>query len=193
MPEIQNVAVFCGSRNGQDPAALAAAQALGRGIARAGMRLIYGGGRIGLMGALADSALAAGGSVVGVIPEFLRAWELAHDGVSHMLVTDSMHSRKLRIFEMADAFVSLPGGLGTLDETFEILTWRQLKLHDKPILVCDVDGSAAPLIAAVEAAISGGFAQPDTRQLFECLDGIEATLERLCTLHAVPAESSAQL
>jgi uncharacterized protein (TIGR00730 family) len=184
MPEIQTVAVFCGSRAGHDPACRAAAIGLGTALAKAGIRMVYGGGRVGLMGALADAALAAGGKVVGVIPEFLTHWEVAHNDLSEQIVTDSMHSRKRRMFELSDAFVSLPGGLGTFDETIEIITWRQLKLHDKPILVCDVAGSAAPLLAAIEAAIATGFARAETRGLFERTDGIEATIARLRQLRA---------
>ena len=126
----------------------------------AGIRLVYGGGRIGLMGVMADAALAAGGTVTGVIPEFLTRREVAHAGITELIVTDSMHSRKQRMFEAADAFISLPGGLGTLDETIEIITWRQLGLHAKPILICDVAGSAAPFLATIEAAIAADFADP---------------------------------
>jgi hypothetical protein len=193
MPDIQTVAVFCGARAGHDPAWRAAASELGRGMARAGIRLVYGGGRVGLMGALADAALAAGGQVVGVIPEFLIGWEVAHDGLTEQIVTDSMHTRKRRMFEMSDAFVSLPGGLGTLDEIIEIMTWRQLKLHDKPVLVCDVAGSAAALQAVIEAAIAAGFARPETRLLFERVDGVTATIERLRQLHAARGGAAALL
>ncbi len=193
MPDIHTVAVFCGSHAGENPAFRVAATELGRGMATAGIRLVYGGGRVGLMGALADGALAAGGVVVGVIPEFLTHWEVAHDGISEMIVTDSMHTRKRRMFELSDAFVSLPGGLGTLDETIEILTWRQLKLHNKPILVCDVAGSAAPLLAAIEAAIATGFAPVEARTLFERTDGVAATIERLLRLQAVRNGAAALL
>jgi uncharacterized protein (TIGR00730 family) len=130
---------------------------------------------------------------VGVIPEFLTRWEVAHNELSEQIVTDSMHSRKRRIFELSDAFVSLPGGLGTFDETIEIITWRQLKLHDKPILVCDVAGSAAPLMAAIEAAIATGFARADTRALFERTDGIQATIARLRQLRAAHGGAAALL
>ena len=184
MPSIRAVAVFCGSRSGTDPAYAAAAAALGRGLALAGTGLVYGGGKIGLMGVLADAALAAGGQVTGVIPAFLMRLEVAHDGLPRLLTTDSMHARKQRMFELADAFVALPGGLGTLDEIIEIITWRQLRLHDKPVLLCDVAGSAAPLVAAVEAMIARGFADPATRGLFEVADGVAATLTRLGTLSA---------
>ena len=193
MPQITSVAVFCGASLGHSPAFRDAADALGRGIARAGWRLVYGGGHLGLMGVVADAALAAGGEVVGVIPDFLRRREVAHAGVEQMVVTDSMHSRKTAMFERADAFVTLPGGLGTLDETVEIITWRQLGLHQKPILLCDVMGSAAPLVAAIEAAIAQGFARAEARQLFEVHDGVAAVLARLATLPAADSTSAARL
>ncbi len=179
MPPIHSVAVFCGSRPGNDPRCLAAAKSLGEGLARAGMRLVYGGGQIGLMGAMADASLQAGGTVLGVIPEFLTLREVAHGGVTEMVVTDSMHSRKRRMFAEADAFVVMPGGLGTLDETIEIITWRQLKLHNKPILVCDVTGWAKPMLAAVESAIAQGFAEPSVCGLFEVVPDVPALLARL--------------
>jgi uncharacterized protein (TIGR00730 family) len=188
MPEplnaIRSVAVFCGSRSGRDPRYHAAAVELGEGLARAGMTLIFGGGRIGLMGALADGALAAGGTVIGVIPEFLQQYEVAHQGCHELIVTDSMHTRKRHMFERADAFVSFPGGLGTFDETFEILTWRQLRLHDKPILLCDVAGSAAALIGLLDGSIADGFAQPEARRLYEVTAGVPALLTRLTELGA---------
>jgi uncharacterized protein (TIGR00730 family) len=193
MLELRTVAVFCGSFAGHDPAFRAAAVSLGQGLARSGIKLVYGGGRVGLMGALAEAVLASGGQVVGVIPEFLTRREVANDAATELLVTDSMHSRKRRMFELADAFVSFPGGLGTLDETFEILTWRQLRLHDKPIFVCDVAGSAAPLLAAIEAAIERGFAYPEVQQLYEVTAGIEPLLERLRSVAAAEGGSAALL
>ena len=193
MANIHAVAVFCGSRPGNDPAYRAAAQALGRGLAEAGIRLVYGGGRIGLMGVLADAALEAGGTVIGVIPEFLTQREVAHRGVTEMVVTDSMHSRKQRMFEAADAFISLPGGTGTLDETVEIITWRQLRLHAKPVLICDVAGSAAPFMATIEAAIAADFAYPGTLELFEVLNGVPAVLERLSHLQLAAGGEVARL
>jgi uncharacterized protein (TIGR00730 family) len=182
MQQIHSVAVFCGSNSGGDPAFTAGARALGRGLAAAGIRLVYGGGRVGLMGALADAALEAGGEVLGVIPEFLARLEVAHTGVAELAITDNMHSRKQRMFAAADAFVSLPGGLGTLDETVEVITWRQLGLHDKPILLCDIAGSTAPLQAAIEAAITLGFASARARDLFEVMEGVGPMLERLRAL-----------
>jgi uncharacterized protein (TIGR00730 family) len=182
MNRITAVAVYCGSRTGDDPAHRIAAQALGEGLAQAQIRLVYGGGGIGLMGVLADAALGAGGEVVGVIPEFLTRREVAHGGNTELIVTDSMHSRKLKMFELADAFISLPGGLGTLDETIEIITWRQLGLHSKPILICNVAGSAAPFLAAIESAIAAGFAGAEVRELYQVLEGPVAVLRRLATL-----------
>jgi uncharacterized protein (TIGR00730 family) len=193
MSQIHAVAVFCGSRTGNDPAYRAAAQALGHGLAEAGIRLVYGGGRIGLMGVMADAALAAGGQVTGVIPEFLTRREVAHAAITELIVTDSMHSRKQRMFEASDAFISLPGGLGTLDETIEIITWRQLRLHDKPVLICDVTGSAAPFLATIEAAIAADFAYPGTRELYEVVDGISAALRRLAHLHRAAQGEAARL
>ena len=189
----RSVAVFCGAHAGHDPAFAAAARELGRGLAHAGIRLVFGGGRIGLMGEMADAVLAAGGEVLGVIPDFLTRQEVAHQGLSDLVVTDSMHSRKQLMFVAADAFVSLPGGLGTLDETIEIITWRQLRLHDKPILLCDVAGSAKPLLATIDAAIEAGFAPPEARGLFEVVEGVPALLARLAQLHRAPAEAAERL
>lgn len=186
MPRIRSVAVFCGSRRGNDPSFAAAAEALGHGLAEAGIRLVYGGGRIGLMGVLADAVMAGGGEVVGVIPDFLVRREVAHTGTTELLRTDSMHARKQRMAELADAFISLPGGIGTLDETIEIITWGQLDLHHKPVLLCDVAGSARPLLAAIDAAIAAGFAPPQTRALYQVLDGVPAVLDRIRHLSVQP-------
>lgn len=182
MAGIATVAVFCGAHAGHDPRHGDAAEAMGRALARAGMRVVYGGGRVGLMGRLADGALAEGGTMIGVIPTFLRARERAHAGVAEMIVTDSMHARKARMVELSDAFVSLPGGLGTLDETIEVITWRQLGLHDKPIILCDVAGSARALLSVVDAAIGMGFAQGSARALFSLVDGVEETMALLSCL-----------
>ena len=161
---------------------MAAARDLGGGLANLGIRLVYGGGRVGLMGAVADSALLAGGDVLGVIPEFLRTREIAHEAVDQLIVTDSMHSRKERMAELSDAFIALPGGLGTLDETVEIMTWRQLGLHDKPILICDTAGWARGFLAALQSAVQDGFAGPETTALYEVLPGVPAVLARLQAL-----------
>jgi hypothetical protein len=181
------VAVFCGASFGNDPIYRQAAEALGTGLARAGIRVVYGGGRIGLMGVLADAALAAGGQVVGVLPDFLRTTEIAHGALTRLEITDSMHARKRRMFELADAFVSLPGGIGTLDETIEILTWRQLGLHTKPILICDIAGSAQALTGAIEAAIARGFAAPALRDAYTVIEEVAAVLTRLADLRPAPS------
>ncbi len=185
---MRSVVVFCGSRPGRDPAWLAAARALGSGLAAAGIRLVYGGGRVGLMGAVADAVLAGGGEVLGVIPEFLTRMEVAHDGLTSLEITDSMHTRKRRMFDCADAFVTMPGGLGTLDETVEVITWRQLGLHDKPVLICDVAGWAGGLLGAFDTAIRDGFAAPTAHGLYEVLPDVAAILARLDRL---PARSPA--
>jgi uncharacterized protein (TIGR00730 family) len=176
---IRSVAVFCGSRAGNDPAFGAAATALGRGLAATHRTLIYGGGRVGMMGLVADAVLAGGGTVEGIIPDFLMKWEVSHPGVTDMHVTDTMHDRKRRMFDRADAFVTLPGGLGTLDETIEILTWRQLRLHDKPILICDVNGWARHFVGAIEATVEQGFAAAGVLAFIEVLDGPDSVLSRL--------------
>ncbi len=179
---IRSVAVFCGSRVGSDPIYAEASAALGRGLAAAGLRLVYGGGGVGLMGIVADAAIGAGGEVLGIIPEFLQRREVAPAGGGELIVTDSMHDRKRRMFDAADAFVTMPGGLGTFDETIEITTWRQLALHDKPILICDVAGWAQPYLASIQAAVDQGFAGAECLRLYEVLPDVDAVLARLATL-----------
>ena len=176
---IRQVAVFCGSKLGGRSSFAEAVDLLGRGLAERGMGLVYGGGRIGLMGRLADAALDAGGTVVGIIPEFLSAREVAHARVSELMTTDSMHARKQLMFARADAFVCMPGGLGTLDELIEIVTWRQVGLHDKPVLIVDIDGWARGLVASLEASVADGFADPSTLDLFEVHPDVESVLLRL--------------
>jgi uncharacterized protein (TIGR00730 family) len=166
MTEVRSLCVLCGSREGSDPAFRETATRLGRLMAQRHVRLIYGGGSIGLMGVIADSVLAAGGEAVGVIPEFLIRYEVGHRRLTELVTTDSMHDRKRQMFDMADGFVVLPGGLGTLDETFEIITWKQIRLHSAPIVVLDVGGYWAPLSALVDAVVSAGFAHPTVRDLF---------------------------
>ncbi len=157
------------------------------------MRLIYGGGRLGLMGVVADAVLDAGGAVMGVIPEFLTTMEVAHERVTDLVVTDSMHSRKRRMFELADAFVTMPGGLGTLDETVEIITWRQLGLHEKPVLICNVAGWANALLNAFEAAVDDGFASQSARGLYQVVPDVKAALAVLKTLPGQPAADAHRL
>jgi uncharacterized protein (TIGR00730 family) len=136
------------------------------------------------MGVVADAVLDAGGTVLGVIPEFLTQLEVAHQGATEMVVTDTMHTRKKRLYEESDAFLIMPGGLGTFDEALEIITWRQLGLHDKPILLCNVVGWAEPLVAMIDHAIKEGFADPACRRLFDVVADVPAVLKRLETLPA---------
>jgi uncharacterized protein (TIGR00730 family) len=177
-----SVTVFCGSSPGLDPEYAASAKELGEGIAAGGMNLVFGGGNVGLMGVVAGAALHAGAHVTGIIPDFLRQREVEFPGLSELIVTDSMHTRKRRLFALADAFVVMPGGLGTFDETIEILTWKQLGRHDKPIILCDILGWAQPFVDMVEQTITRGFARPTARDLFETQPTVAATLARLSQL-----------
>ena len=162
-------------------------------MAAEGITLVYGGGRIGLMGVVADAAKAGGGRVVGVIPDFLERREVGNPDVDEMIVTRSMHERKQRMFDLADAFVVLPGGIGTLDETIEMLTWKQLHQHTKPVVLVDVDGYWRPLLALIEAVIRNGFASEWTRALFEVVDLVEQVLPSIRRADAPPRGSSAGL
>ena len=146
----KSVAVFCASANGARPQYAAAAEELGRTLAECGIGLIYGGGKTGLMGAVADGAMAAGGYVVGVIPHVLVDLEVAHDGVSELLVTSTMHTRKALMAERADAFIILPGGYGTLEEMYEVLAWQTLKIHSKPVVLLNVDGFYDTMLAFLD-------------------------------------------
>ena len=183
---ISSVAVFCGSRFGSRPEYAAQSRALGTALGQAGVRLVYGGGHVGLMGTVADATLAAGGTVTGVIPRFLHSREIMHEGVTDLTVTDRMHDRKARMFACSDAFVVMPGGLGTFDETIEIMTWRQLRQHDKPIYIVNIAGWADPLLAMIDACIEDGFASPSARDLFAVVPDV-ATL--MAALAALPAPS----
>jgi uncharacterized protein (TIGR00730 family) len=146
MREIRNICLYCGASSGADPQYLAAAEAFGRTVATAGVGLVYGGASCGLMGAAARASLAAGGRVIGIIPEFFDNREIAEEGLSELVVTRDMHERKRLMFERADAFVALPGGIGTLEELAEQLTWIQLGHHDKPLVVADIGGFWRPLL-----------------------------------------------
>ncbi len=157
------ICVFCGSRAGTDPAYLAAAVAVGRILAERGVGIVYGGGRVGLMGAVADAALAAGGEVIGIIPHALVAREVAHAGLTELRVVDSMHERKALMAELSDAFLTLPGGFGTLEELFEVVTWRQLGIYDKPIGLLDVAGYFTSLIRFCDETVAADFVRPHDR------------------------------
>ena len=161
-PSIQSICVFCGSRMGSRPEYLESAQALGTEIARRGLTLVYGGANVGLMGAMADAALAQGGKVVGVLPGVLKSREIAHPGLTELHLVDSMHTRKAMMAERADAFIALPGGVGTFEELFEITTWAQLGIHQKPIGLLNVADFYGPLLALMRRAVDEGFV-PETR------------------------------
>lgn len=175
---MRRVCVFCGSSRGADPVYGALARHTGTLLAERGLTLVYGGGGIGLMGALADAVLAAGGHVIGVIPEALAVREVAHAGLPDLRVVPSMHARKALMAELADAFVALPGGLGTLEELFEIVTWAQLGLHAKPCGVVNANGYYDPLVALLDRAVAAGFVRPEHRALVLVESGPEALLDR---------------
>ncbi|MDR3418049.1 MAG: TIGR00730 family Rossman fold protein [Nevskia sp.] len=190
---MRSVAVYCGSNPGNRPAYRLAAQALGRDIAARGLQLVYGGSRSGLMGAAADAALEAGGRVVGVIPSALQRREVAHHGLSELEVVDSMHQRKARMNELADAFIALPGGIGTLDEIVEMFSWNQLGIHRKPCALLNVEGYYEPLLVFLRSTVTQGFLSQ--RQLDELVvaDGVEGLLQRLAAIprHAAPLHAPA--
>jgi uncharacterized protein (TIGR00730 family) len=193
MAVIKRLCVYCGSSTGVDGGYREAAARLGALLAGSGIELVYGGGRVGLMGVLADAALAAGGRVTGIVPRHLHDREVAHRGVQNLIVVASMHERKQRMFELADAFAVLPGGLGTLDETIEMLTWRQLGLHGKPVIIADIAGYWAPLIALFEHAIAQGFAAASSREFYRVVARIEDVLPTLAALPQPPARVESKL
>ena len=160
---MNTICVYCGSNAGNNPAYAAQAKALGARLAAEGIALVYGGGNVGLMGIVADAVLANGGDVIGVIPQQLVDWEVAHRGVTRLEVVDSMHTRKARMFELSDGFVALPGGFGTLDEMFEMLTWRQLGLGKKPCAFLDVNGFWQPLMAMLDSMVRERFLHAEQR------------------------------
>jgi uncharacterized protein (TIGR00730 family) len=173
------VCVFCGSARGSSPAYAEAAAELGAALAASATGLVYGGGDVGLMGIVADATLAAGGEVIGVMPEALVAKEIAHRGLTELRVTGSMHERKALMAELADGFIALPGGLGTFDELCEILTWGQLGLHNKPVVLLDVDGYWGPFSALLDSAVAAGFLREIHRGLAHRAASVPAALELL--------------
>ena len=181
MEHLKSVCVYCGSSDRVDERYKAAARNLGRLLANGSFSVVYGGGRVGLMGILADSALENKGSVVGIIPSHIREKEVDHPGLTELHVVDNMHSRKMMMFDRSDAFVILPGGLGTLDETFEIITWRQLGVHDKPIVLVNLNGYWDALLRMVDQMIDEGFANDSHRKLFRVVDTVDEVLPALET------------
>ena len=179
MKKIRRLCVYCGSSGAVEPQFREAASELGRLLGEAGIELVYGGGRVGLMGLLADAALNAGGKVTGVIPSRLLRAEVAHPGVTELVAVDSMHDRKRLMAEKADAFAVLPGGIGTLDELLETLSWKQLELHDKPILLVDIGGYWAPLRELLDHIVVSGFAREQTRELLHVVPSVSALMTAL--------------
>lgn len=179
VPALSSLAVYCGSSPGNDPAFARAAVAAGRALARRGVRVVYGGGGVGLMGALADAALAAGGRVTGIIPHFLDRRELKHPGVADMRVVRSMHERKLLMVEESRGFLALPGGYGTLDELFEVLTWAQLRLHQHPVGLLNVDGFFDHLLGFLDHLVASGFLSEQDRARVVTDSDIDALLDQL--------------
>jgi uncharacterized protein (TIGR00730 family) len=183
---MKRICVFCGSSAGSNPAYHQAARQIGAALVRRGLGLVYGGGGIGLMGMLAEAVLSAGGEVIGVIPGMLDRKEVAHTGLSRRYVVASMHERKAKMAELADAFVALPGGMGTLEELTEVLTWGQLGLHRKPCGLLDVGGYYRPLISFFDHAVAEGFLQPRHRAMIQIAEEPEALLDRLASYRPPP-------
>jgi uncharacterized protein (TIGR00730 family) len=185
---MKSICVYCGSNAGNKPAYAERATVLGQRIAAQGLRLIYGGGNVGLMGTVANAVLAAGGHVTGVIPQQLADWEVAHRGLSELEIVASMHERKSRMFELADGFVALPGGFGTMEEIFEMLTWRQLGIGNKPCAFLDVEDFYAPLIRMIDHMVAERFLHPDQRNDLWHGSDVDAMFE---WMHAyTPAQAS---
>jgi uncharacterized protein (TIGR00730 family) len=179
MPEIHSIAVYCGSSGGSAPFFRHAATAVGRLLAQRSISLVYGGGRVGLMGAVADGALAAGGKVIGVIPTFLNTKELAHYGCTELFEVASMHERKAKMAELSQGFIAMPGGYGTLDELCEVLTWSQLGLHPWPIGILNLDGYFTPFLDCLDGMVQRGFLRPEDRSRLVVDTEIEPLLEKM--------------
>ncbi|MBK6560630.1 MAG: TIGR00730 family Rossman fold protein [Dehalococcoidia bacterium] len=181
---MKRVCVFAGSSPGNDPRFLDAARELGAALAQRGVELVYGGANVGLMGAMANAVLEGGGHVIGVIPRHLLDLEVAHTGIPDLRIVESMHERKALMAELSDAFIALPGGFGTLEETFEVLTWRQLGLHQKPVVILNAGGYFDALVAFLEHMVKRRLLSPENRALLSVETSIEAmfaALEREAT------------
>ncbi|WP_415237793.1 TIGR00730 family Rossman fold protein [Sneathiella sp.] len=179
MTKISSLCVYCGSRMPVNTAFSKAAKDLGHQLGGNNIQLVYGGGHVGLMGIIADATLEANGNVIGIIPGHLHDIEVSHENLTELHVVDSMHSRKQMMFERSDAFVVLPGGIGTLDETFEMITWRQLKLHDKPIILVNYQDYWGPFIDLMNHMIDQGFVEKEVFDLFEVVNSLEEILPTL--------------
>jgi hypothetical protein len=193
-PNQTRICVFCGSANGADPAYAQTAKELGQRIAAAGMGLVYGGATVGLMGVLADAVIAGGAEVVGVMPDVLMDREIAHKGITHFHVVKTMHERKALMYEHADAFIALPGGYGTLDEFIEIVTWAQLKIHQKPCILINTNGYYDGFLSFLDHTMSQGFLKPENRRLIQVATDAESALaivrSRWSTQRGVPTHDT---
>jgi uncharacterized protein (TIGR00730 family) len=176
LPNKPSICVFCGSADGANPAYLQTAKELGQRIAASGMGLVYGGATVGLMGALADAAIAGGAEVVGVMPDVLMDREIANRKITHFHVVKTMHERKALMYEHADAFIALPGGYGTLDEFIEIVTWAQLKIHQKPCILLNVNSYYDGFLAFLDHGVKQGFIKPENRVLIQVANSAESAL-----------------
>ena len=186
MTSMKRVCVYCGSSHGASPRYAEAARAFGGLLAKRGIGLVYGGGRVGLMGEVADAALAAGGEVIGVIPGILREREVDHRGLTELLVVDTMHTRKAKMAELSDGFVALPGGVGTMEELFEAWTWTQLGGQDKPVGLLDVDGFYGPLVRFLDHLVEERFVRPEHRTILQVATSPEDMLARLESWRPLP-------
>ena len=184
------VCVYCGSRNGVRPAYRALALRLGTAIGRRGWQLVYGGGRAGLMGAVADATLAAGGTVVGVIPESLMTLEVGHAGLTELHVVQTMHQRKQMMAERSHAFIAMPGGIGTFEELFEVWTWRHLAYHDRPIGLLEVEGYWAPMLQFLRHSVAEGFMGDDQMAMLHSDDQVERLLDTLAARAGDPTDDN---
>ncbi|MEE2526083.1 TIGR00730 family Rossman fold protein [Hyphobacterium sp. HN65] len=188
MTKLASICVYCGSNAGTRPEYAAAAKAMGKAIADRGLTLVYGGGKVGLMGILADACLTAGGRVVGIIPEFLALKEVAHPGLTEMVVVDSMHTRKAEMERRSDGFIALPGGIGTMEELFEVWTWSQLGQHRKPCGLLDVTGYYADLNAFLDRMATDGFVNPEHRGMLHVGEDPVSLLDAFAAYEAPPAD-----
>ena len=184
----KRIAVYCGASSNVDPKWLALAFDVGAALATRGLGVVYGGGRVGLMGAVADGALSKNGEVIGVIPKKLLDHELGHTGCTRLEVVETMHERKARMAELADGFIALPGGFGTLEETFEVVTWSQLDYHRKPVGLLDADGFYQGLVRFVDHAMEAGFIRPFHRTILSDAPDLDALLARMAEAELVGTE-----
>lgn len=180
MSNLKSICIFCGSSKGFSPKYEAVSKQLGKQLAEQNIEIIYGAGNVGLMGVVADAALDAGGKVVGIIPDFLKKWEVYHENLTELIVTETMHQRKWIMDERSDSVIVLPGGFGTLDELFEILTWGQLQLHEKPIGILNIDGFYDPLLGHINNMVKEGFVKEVNLDLFVVANSIDALLDKMC-------------